>query len=403
MKIFLACEKYFPSIGGVQIVIQEIAERLALDQHDVSVLTSKMATRKSSKFNNVKIIEFEIRGNLSNGIHGESKKYQNFLIENTFDVLIIKAAQQWTFDLLFPVIDQIKAKIIHIPCGYSKLNDMQYRDYYDKMPEILKKIDHLIYYSKTFQDYNFAVYHKIKNLHFIPNGCSENELSSNLINTKYDESNFDHFQFISVGTPPSSKGFVFILSCFLKAKLAKPSTLFLNGDFALDLRSNISWKYLFRAMIKSILFKSLSLQESWNLSLFILKFKIHKEVIFINLNRNELIMKIAQSHLFLFASHFEYSPLVLFETVGAGTPFLSVDVGNASEIAEWTQGGSIVNLKNSPENLDQNDIILFTKEMKHSISNPKNLKLRCEAGIKQIRKNFTWDLIYKKYLEIIES
>jgi glycosyltransferase involved in cell wall biosynthesis len=54
-----------------------------------------------------------------------------------------------------------------------------------------------------------------------------------------------------------------------------------------------------------------------------------------------MIQAFLTADLFVFASIIEYSPLVLFEAAAAGTPFLSVPVGNAEEIARWTEAGVI--------------------------------------------------------------
>ena len=67
----------------------------------------------------------------------------------------------------------------------------------------------------------------------------------------------------------------------------------------------------------------------------------NKRVVVTDLPRADLVQAYMNADLFVFASYVEYSPLVLFESAAAGTPFLSVPVGNAAEIASWTGGGVI--------------------------------------------------------------
>jgi glycosyltransferase involved in cell wall biosynthesis len=66
-----------------------------------------------------------------------------------------------------------------------------------------------------------------------------------------------------------------------------------------------------------------------------------KKVVLVDLPRPDLVQAYLQADLFVFASNIEYSPLVLFESAAAGLPFLTVPVGNAREIIEWTSGGEI--------------------------------------------------------------
>src|SRR5262249_9096212 len=64
-----------------------------------------------------------------------------------------------------------------------------------------------------------------------------------------------------------------------------------------------------------------------------------KTVLPVDLPREKVIDAFFAADLFVFASKVEYSPLVLFESAAAGTPFLTVPVGNANEIVRWTGGG----------------------------------------------------------------
>ena len=55
-----------------------------------------------------------------------------------------------------------------------------------------------------------------------------------------------------------------------------------------------------------------------------------KTVIRHNLPREKVVDAFFEADLFVFASKVEYSPLVLFESAAAGTPFLTVPAGNAA-------------------------------------------------------------------------
>ncbi len=87
---------------------------------------------------------------------GEVERYRKFVREFDGDAILIKAAQQWTFDALWPMLDQIKARKVFIPCGFSGLYEQAYRQYFSQMPEILAKFDHLIFYAESYRDIDFA-------------------------------------------------------------------------------------------------------------------------------------------------------------------------------------------------------------------------------------------------------
>ena len=170
MRILLASEFYYPSVGGVQEVMRQIGERFVAHGHEVTIATSYLSGRRSQTQGGVRIEEFRIAGNLVRGLTGEIERYRAFVVESDYDVLMVKAAQQWTFDALTPVLDRISKPKLFVPCGFSGLLLPEYAGYFSKMPEWLQKWDQLIFYATDYRDINFAREHGVKNLSIIPNG-----------------------------------------------------------------------------------------------------------------------------------------------------------------------------------------------------------------------------------------
>ena len=65
---------------------------------------------------------------------GRSGEYRQFVTDTAFDVVMIKAAQQWTFDALWPVLSRIPGRKVFIPCGFSCLYEPDYADYFRELP-----------------------------------------------------------------------------------------------------------------------------------------------------------------------------------------------------------------------------------------------------------------------------
>jgi len=126
MRLLFCCEAYHPSRGGVQEVMRQIAERMALAGHDVTVATGHHRERNFEVLNGVHVREFKIHGNLVRGLRGEIDRYRDFVVGFGADAILIKAAQQWTFDALWPVLDRITARKVFIPGGFSALHEPDY-------------------------------------------------------------------------------------------------------------------------------------------------------------------------------------------------------------------------------------------------------------------------------------
>ena len=137
MKILHTVEYYYPIAGGAQEVVKQISEHLVKKGHDVTVVTTMVQNRTISELNGVKIVEFDISGNHVNGYSGDTSAYVDYVLTSDFDVIMNYAAQQWTTDLLLPVLDKITSKKVFVPCGFSALCKYRYRKYYDSMKKIL--------------------------------------------------------------------------------------------------------------------------------------------------------------------------------------------------------------------------------------------------------------------------
>jgi glycosyltransferase involved in cell wall biosynthesis len=126
-----------------------------------------------------------------------------------------------------------------------------------------------------------------------------------------------------------------------------------------------------------------------------------KRILRTNLSRSDLVQAYMTADLFVFASNVEYSPLVLFEAAAAGTPFLSVPVGNAEEIARWTGGGMICPAARDECGYTRVDPSLLAQEMKRCMENPKMLARIGAAGKEKWRRMFTWRAIAPRYESIL--
>lgn len=424
MKILFCCEFYSPSVGGVQEVMRQLAERLVENGHQVTIATSKLPDRNFTNLNGVSIKEFSVSGNLVRGITGEESRYRQYVIDGDFDVLMIKAAQQWTFDALWPVLEQIKIPKVFIPCGFSCFMEPAYVNYFTNLPEVLRKFDHLIFYATDYRDINFAKQNGIANFSIIPNGASEKEFNVVVDATFRSRNDIpkDAFTMLTVGSFTGMKGHLELCRAFDKLTLRPDvdAVLILNGNSAAS-RSVVSLlrdtmllifkkggvRYLARHALRSLL-RGIGIRVGKytsidHMALAIHKRDKHKKVLVRNFSRSELIQAYMASDLFVFASNVEYSPLVLFESAAAGIPFLSVDVGNSMEIANWTESGEICpSEKNNTGYTIVSDDILSEK-MAEMMSDIPRLREMGTRGRLNWSKRYTWHEITKQYEHIFDN
>ena len=421
MKILIGTDYYYPSVGGQQIVLKEIAERFIKLGHTVTVATSKMQNRTTNSHNGVNIKEFDITGSYVHGLKGKVSEYRNFIIKSDFDVILIKAAQGWTIDALIPILNKIKARKVFIPCGFSALYDPYYSEYYKIMPEILRQFDHLIFYASDYRDINFARDHNITNFSIIPNGASKIEFSVPKKSDFRERLNIENNSFVilTVGTFTGGKGHYELAEAFQLAKFNQPSTLILNGNqpsifpklkvttlikeyFKMGPRSML--KRIYRDLLHKFKLSSKPLKRDWtDIAKEVNSDESNKTIIITDFKRDDVIQAFLNSDIFVFASNIEYSPLVLFESAAAGLPFLTVPVGNSKEIIEWTQGGILCSAPVDNNGRTKVDPQILAENIMKLANDPEKREQLGKEGKKNWQNRLTWEKITLEYEKVLKG
>jgi glycosyltransferase involved in cell wall biosynthesis len=358
VKILHCVENYHPSIGGAQEVVKQLSEHMVMQGHSVTVATSKHKDRKARTYNGVRIQEFTVQGNAVKGLTGEVKKYQDYVIQGKFDVVMIYAAQQWSADALAPIIKRVHAKTFFVPCGFSGLHRPSYSKYYQTMPEFLKSFSNTIYMSTTYQDYVFATKHGIKNTIIIQNGVDEREFDniSNLHVRQRLNIPDKSMVFLSIGNHNGQKGHKEAIKVFSQLKKNNCALVIVGGGR----QKTGCYDY---CTLHSYINKIDPISK-------IMK----RRILTPKLDRKETLSLLIESDMFWFFSNIEASPLVLHEAAAVNLPFISSDVGNAKEIASLTPCSAIVSTHKDKFGYASVDVASCVRKIEEILHMRKNQK-----------------------------
>jgi glycosyltransferase involved in cell wall biosynthesis len=448
VRFLFCCDLYHPSVGGVQEVMRQIAERMVQAGHRVTVATRRLAGRQQRTLNGVEIAEFDVSGDLVTGLKGEVDRYQNFVASFPADAIMIKAAHQWSFDACWPVLDRISARKVFIPCGLTQYFNPAFRAYFKELPAVLRKFDRLVFYSEHYHDIDFVQKHGLTNFTIVPNAASEIEFSvaedptfRKLLGIPQDD-----FVILTVGSPPDGKGHPEVAAAFAKMDArGRSMSLILIGDWydaafaesgsgaaASTLLSDETHAHSPRAdtRMQRLLSRAVSawrergpigvaqfassgiswrlvalrrMIDRWSLDRWIQKATAHplKSVFRVRLPRELTVQAFLSADLFVFASRTEYSPLVLFEAAAAGTPFITVPVGNADEIVRWTGGGILCPAPRDRRGFTRADPAALARAMERVVADEGLRTSLAEAGRGAWRTTFNWRSIAKRYEAIL--
>lgn len=420
MRILFCVEFYYPSVGGAQEVVRQLAERMVSHGHAVSIATSKIPTRKSSTHNGVKVEEFAVSGNRVRGMQGEVERYQEYLEKSDFDIVMFYAAQQWTFDAAWAVMPSISAHKVLVPCGYSGLFQPSYQTYFNELPAILRVMDVVVYHAENYRDINFGKSLGLDNDVLIPNGADVLEFSV-AKSSDYRQSICDSSTFIllTVGTMTGMKGHMELARAYADADFGRQKTaLILNGNTPELHGRRASTARLFTMLARQY---GLIYALRHGLKMFLRHYGVQigeissiqdwaerinrnqgelKRVIVTDLPRDQLIQAYLNADLFVFASNVEYSPLVLFEACAAGLPFLSVPVGNAAEIAAWTGGGELCEAPVDERGFTRALPSVLARRIEALVEDPEKLARLGRNGLMASRRRYNWDAIAGEYEDL---
>jgi len=381
LKIAHCVEAYAPAPGGMAEVVRQLSERMARNGHRITVLTSAHPERPDGERNGVMVKGFAVRGNAVDGITGDKQAYLAALRDGGFDVITLFAAQQWATDLVLPELATLHARKVFVPTGFSALHDARWAAYYRAMPEWLAAMDVNVFHSEGYQDAAFARSLGLRNTMLIPNGASEEEFSGPLqADIRRELGLRDEDQLIvHVGSFTGIKGHREALELFIRARTGNATLLLVgNGVRVLEeafRRHPRYWALRLSSMLKS------------------------KRIEFREWNRIRTVAAMRQADLFLFPSNLECSPIVLFEAMASGLPFLSSDAGNAAEIACWTKGGWILPCERDERALVRTCIADGVRQLSALLADRALLKTTGIAGQGAWRERFTWGRIAARYLE----
>ncbi len=311
MKILHLAESYWPERCGVQEAMQRLSEGLAARGHDVTVGTGFHPARQVGLHNGVKIEQFNVAGKWTTGYTGEIRRWQDFVQGFRPDVTLNYAAQQWSADLVFPILDRMRGAKIFLPCGYPSLGDWKWWLYYRRLPQVLRRYDHLIYLSRVNRDFEFGRRHGLSSFSIIGNGADQKEFSGPTGDFRRRFAIDSPLMLLSVGNFSADKGQQRVLDAFIRCGRLDATLVFIGSTPSAWMRG---------------------LQREAD------RRRPGRVRVLSGLPRREVVDAFQAADLFLSGSAAECFPIVLLEAMASATPYISTDAGCARELT----GGMIV-------------------------------------------------------------
>lgn len=335
MKIIITSHTYYPNNDGVQFVTEYLAEGLVKKGNDVTIITNLYPDKTSKEeeiYNGVKILR--INAYTKHTIHhGDKKNYISLIkkLASENDIMINVCTQCATTDWILKELDSINIpKILYL----HSIWDFKYKiDDFSSLKNICSKvfsnIRWKIYYrtnSKYLKKYNVVTQlHKMDySYDFFKNKLG---IESVIIENAAEKSFFEKDDIEKIDVPDK---YIINVSNYLKRKNQEKAV-------KLFLKSNIpdNWELVLIGSAKNNYYeKIVNIYKKYKEN------NGSKKIRFLyNIPRNQISTYVKKSSLYFMTSKWEAFPISLTESMAAGIPFISSNVG----IVKYLPGGVVCN------------------------------------------------------------
>lgn len=304
MRVLATVERYAPAIGGAERVVQRVAEGLAARGHELHVMTGGL--EEDTELGGVCVHRLPIAGNEARGISGDAAAVSRLIAEIEPDLVFNYAAQSWATDCCFELLGrEDRPRMVLAPCGFSGLGKRRYSRYFAEMPRRLREYDALVLHSTVYQDWRFVRSAGVERLFVLPNGADEPLTGDALALRRPGRS-----LAVTAGSHVVTKGHAEFARALriLGRTRALSGTILAPARAGLDALRGCQLTCAARSHLQDLRIVDGSAPGT-------------------------VERAIAAADLFLFTSRVECAPLVILEAMAAGTPWVSYDVGNVSELA----------------------------------------------------------------------
>jgi L-malate glycosyltransferase len=373
MRILHTASTYAPSLDGVAEVVRNISERLAKRGHEVHIGTSGIPSASSyTELRGVHVHRFPVRGNLALGMNGAVEKYREFVGNGGWDVLVNHGLHVWPTDALLDQIHKYPWPSVLVTHGLVNEHPA-FREYYGQIPKYILSYSQWVRVSGCSGEASYSKAFDLPTPPIITNGVDRDEWAQPPLGLRRSWGVGQKPWVVNVSnhSPLKCHDVFFRLADSLqdaRARFTLIAGTYPMAKWGLG-RFGISGGCAYRCRSRSVLSpKTVDLRT--------------------NRPRREVVSAIKEADLMVSTSRKEANSLALLESMAAGVPWVSFDVGSA----RLNAGGVVV------RDLDE------MKRVVVELSRNAELRRRLiDAGRAQVAAKHDWDSIVDQYEHAYET
>jgi len=367
-KLLILSNYAFPyQIGGSEIVIHAIGKNL-VNQFDWDVTVGATNVQEKTTVDGVRIKRSPPTKSSLIGFCKAQRPDAIFVYSDAY--------VNWRDILMFS--SSLPGKLFLAPVGF---NHTFKNTLLQKLLRKNEKNLDFICHSKSYVDYDFSMNYASKS-HVVPNGIDLEEFNVSydglLNNLKSEYGNI----LLTVANFFPGKGYDGLLKIYDKLHNDRK-------DFcAVIVASKVSW----------------DVANNWLARMRkIFKSRPYKVKFLLNKDRSDVIQAYLGSDLFVFPSQKEVAPIVLLESMAAGLPWLSLPVGNTSDLTGGEVVRTIARRFDGSCGYSEKVVEDMAKKISEFLDDKDKMSNLSVDGRKTIENDLNWEKICQSYNDIFSS
>jgi len=369
MTVLQASHSYRPESTGVAEVVARVSQRLSQQGHKVHIATARPpGASQTETIDGVAIHRFRVEGNAVTGIRGEARRYAEFVTTFPADVLSVHCAQAWPLDALLPCLAKVRAAKVFVSHGFSALHNPAYDEYFGRLAQSLREMDRVVTLSSLLEEVPFCAQHGLPPPVTIPNGVDLLEIGAPPRDVRGRWGIGERPWVVSVSSHSPVKGHDALFDVVGRVRAVLPAVCgtIIGGNHPAARwglgRLGVKGGCWYHCRLRTLGARGVELR--WGVP------------------RPEVVSAIQEADVVIVTSRREASPIVPLESMAAGTPWVSFDVGCVREY----HGGMVVPTRQA-----------MVEAVVGLLQSPEERRRLGAQGRQRAEEGHNWDVIARAY------
>lgn len=302
---------------------------------------------------------------------GSIREYQKFVASGKWDLVVHHCLQAWPTDALLEMIPIYTWPALLVTHGLGTKNPV-FDEYYSLIRALMPHFAAWVTISALNEEFAFAKRYGLQPPKVIRNGVDLKEWSKPILGVRKKWNRSDRPWLVNVSNHSRQKGHERLYQLMSRLRDAGASLTIIGDSRRTDKwplgKLGISGGCFYQCCARTMVSKSIDLR--------------------VRIPREEVVSAIKEADLVVSTSYWEANSVVLLESMAAGTPWVSTDVGSARDNA----GG--VTADSSDE---------MAKSVIDLLQNPARRRTLGNEGMIRTAERHDWKNIAGQYLQLYES